>query len=333
MNRLTIATVTKNCLEYTKLFVDSLNRWGDIPYQLIVVDNNSDDGTKSWLSGLRNGEVIINRLNRGFGPGNNQAFKLSNTEYFLGLNNDTVIFPQFLSRLLEFADHHQEFAEFGFASNCIGAKNPWTGRMINEELKELNLEAETPGKIVAKYFPDPNTFTIKYRSENPGCIEMETPPHFTGGWGFLVRTEAVKKSEGLFDPQFRTGFWEDVDLSWRLAEAGYRICHINSLYLHHFTHVSFKANKLKYSDRTYSRRNALKFARKWSDTIRRYLSGEFESGKNLKQICHSIHIFGVFMGRDRNDWEKLEQSLKDEFIGLGVNFADLLISISKRDTS
>jgi glycosyltransferase involved in cell wall biosynthesis len=54
--------VTHNQLDYTKLCVDSVERHTREPYELIVVDNGSTDGTVEWVKGI--GETIEDRGSR-----------------------------------------------------------------------------------------------------------------------------------------------------------------------------------------------------------------------------------------------------------------------------
>ncbi|HEX7593845.1 MAG TPA: glycosyltransferase family 2 protein, partial [Anaerolineae bacterium] len=78
-------------------------------FEIIVVDNDSRDGTiemlKAEFPAVR---VIVNDHNAGFTRPSNQALKVSGGRYALLLNNDTVILPDALDRLVEFADAHPE---------------------------------------------------------------------------------------------------------------------------------------------------------------------------------------------------------------------------------
>lgn len=294
---LTIAVVTYNSWEYTEFFLDSLQQHADVPFTLIVVDNQSTDGTQEKLLARKDiDEVILNDTNMGFGPANNQVFAKTKTPYFLGLNNDTAIGPGFLSALLDYAHQHEDYAEFGVHSNCIGAQDPETGEEVNQ-LMDTGLP-----QIGAfqKYMAARPSFMTDFAKKNPGLSEFICPPHFIGGWGFLVRTDAVKKAGGLFDERFEIGFWEDVDLSWRLGAAGYQVGLINELYLHHFTHVSFNdsAELLDRSDKKISQANSLRFAKKWDVELRTILQEQFAKGKSLDDIRKDVFIMNAYFKKD-----------------------------------
>src|SRR5438309_1834952 len=113
MAEITIAAVTYNCLDYTKLFLESLKKSTIIPYHLIIVDNHSTDVTPEFLATLPDVELILNKRNLGFGRAHNQAFKRTKTPFYLGLNNDVIVFPGMIDALLSLAKDNPEYSEFG----------------------------------------------------------------------------------------------------------------------------------------------------------------------------------------------------------------------------
>lgn len=283
--RLTISVVTYNALPFTKAFLESLDTHkGDIPYNLTVVDNASSDDTPEFLKD--NAVIthpILNKENAGYGPAHNQVFETCDTEYFLVLNNDVLVFPNFLERLIDFADAHPEVAQFGVHSNCINAKSPYTNALISDETKLLNLD-DNPSALGSTYFSNPAQFVNDFAKKNSGGSLVACPPELIGGWCFLVRTHAVRDVGGLFDPRFEVGYYEDTDLSWRLGSAGYKIMQIHELYIHHFDHASFKAAAHERSQKATSAANAIRFARKWSDTIRQLLLEQLAAGKSYDEL-------------------------------------------------
>jgi len=326
--RLTIAIVTFNSLEYTKFFLENIKRNVRVPYELIIIDNNSTDGTKEFLSELSDATLILNKRNLGFGQANNQAFARCRTEYFLGVNNDTVIFPGFIEHILSFADGHPRYGELGVHSNCIGAKDPATKKDIGKELKKLEKQGTTPFEAFNYYFPDQKSFYDLFKNSNSSVQNIRVPPNFIGGWCFLVRRKSIKQIGGLFDRRFKVGFWEDVDLSWRIARAGLKIGLLRGAYIHHFTHVSFNQSKknLRKTDHAISRNNGLKFAEKWSDDIRNVLKREFNKNRSIKQVMARNFILRVYFIKAVKETPKFEEKLITEFVSkLNVNFRDFLL--------
>lgn len=330
--KITIALATFNSSDYTKFFLKNLKKNVQTPYELIIVDNNSTDGTKEFLSNLKDTKVILNKRNLGFGPANNQAFSKCKTEYFMGVNNDTVIFPGFIEHMLNFMDTHPKYGELGCHSNCIGAKNPITKRGINKEIEDLQKTTLSVFEAFDKYFPDQNKFYNDFMNKNPRIQNIVVPPNFIGGWCFLVRTKDTKKIGKLFDKRFKIGFWEDVDLSWRIANTGLKIGLLQGAYIHHFNHSSFNASKdkLPKSDHAISKQNGLLFVEKWSDTIKQVLKKYFDDGKNLKQIMTKNFIFKVYFRKANKEIPEFEKKLKENFVyKLGVSVKDFLTIIKR----
>ena len=74
-----------------------------ITFEIIVIDNNSPDGSVAMLEGLARRhpqvKVIKNKENLGFGQANNQGMKISRGRYILLLNSDTKVLDNALGEL------------------------------------------------------------------------------------------------------------------------------------------------------------------------------------------------------------------------------------------
>jgi GT2 family glycosyltransferase len=97
---ISIVVVTFNSLRFSKECLSSIRNQNYRRWELIVIDNNSTDGTVEFLrsSGLRN--VVFNQKNTGFAAAQNQGIKLSSGEWVLALNPDVVLASTFLAELV-----------------------------------------------------------------------------------------------------------------------------------------------------------------------------------------------------------------------------------------
>jgi GT2 family glycosyltransferase len=99
-----------NCLKSIKKFTDYPN------YEVIVVDQGSTDGSieiiKKEFSWVR---LVKNKKNVGFSEGNNQGFRKAKGEYFIMLNNDTLVTKDWLTSLVETIENNNNVA-------CVGSK-------------------------------------------------------------------------------------------------------------------------------------------------------------------------------------------------------------------
>ena len=91
-------------LEFTRQCI-SARHYTRPPWELIVIDNGSTDGTAAYLSGVQDATavpvtVISNRENRGFPAAINQGLQQARGEYLVLLNNDVVVTDAWLDQLV-----------------------------------------------------------------------------------------------------------------------------------------------------------------------------------------------------------------------------------------
>ncbi len=88
-----------------------------IDYELIVVDNNSHDKSREFLSQIDLGpvktQIIFNNHNSGYAAGNNQAIKLAKGEYIFICNPDIIILPGAIETLYSYLKSHSEVGMVG----------------------------------------------------------------------------------------------------------------------------------------------------------------------------------------------------------------------------
>jgi glycosyltransferase involved in cell wall biosynthesis len=101
----TIIVPCWNEVEFTQQCLAALRRHTREPWELIVVDNGSTDGTATYLAGVRDMAavpvtVISNTTNLGFPAAVNQGLRLARGEYLVLLNNDVVVTDAWLDQLV-----------------------------------------------------------------------------------------------------------------------------------------------------------------------------------------------------------------------------------------
>jgi GT2 family glycosyltransferase len=107
MSNYTVTFATLNCLDYTKQCVGSLLASGVDARRIVAVDNASTDGTQSYLQKSGLGAAIFNRQNLSCGAAWNQGILAQQSEWTIVMNNDIVVAPGFVQRLIEFATTNQ----------------------------------------------------------------------------------------------------------------------------------------------------------------------------------------------------------------------------------
>lgn len=233
-----IVILTFNQLEYTKKCIDSIRQYTKKnEYEIIIVDNNSTDGTNSWLKEQQDIKTIFNKENIGFPKGCNQGIAVSTGDNILLLNNDVIVTSNWLDNLVQCL----------YSENEIGAVGPITNNVSNYQAISVNYHSETEMQLFAETV---NRFNPKMWEERLKLV----------GFCLLIK-RSVLEQVGLLDEQFSPGNFEDDDLSYRIRLAGFRLILCKDTFIHHFGSVSFKQDNSRYA--ALLKENGNKFADKW----------------------------------------------------------------------
>lgn len=220
------------------------------PWDLIVVDNASTDGTAEWVVpplNVRGGEegllsrglfVIRNATNLGFAAGNNVGIRKAladGVEYVVLLNQDTVVEPNWLTELIRVADNDTTIGAVQARLMLHGKKD-----IVNSLGNEIHfLGFGYSGGYGMTYQPSPVR-----RGEGEVAIREITYP---SGAAVLYRAKALH-DVGLLDESFFM-YHEDLDLGWRLWRAGWRSVLAPEAVVYHKYEFSRSITKYYYMER------------------------------------------------------------------------------------
>lgn len=242
MKRIAVILLSYNSLEETtKPCLESIYTVrNNAVFEVVFVDNFSTDGTRPYLSGVESKyprlKVILNDRNYGYAAGNNIGIKALDTDYYILLNNDTVVTDFWLDKLVEFMEQHPDVGMAGPVSNAVG----------NEQV--IHLEADNEKDII--------------RAGEAWAERCVGDYFYTSMLGFFC--VAVRKkvfdTVGMLDENFGIGMFEDDDFCLRVIQKGFKLACVEDVFIYHKGNVSFKNSGISYNDIFY--RNLKKFEAK-----------------------------------------------------------------------
>ena len=207
--------------------------------EVSVVDNNSVDGSAGevrqkfpWV------KLIENRENVGFAKANNQALAVSSGRYILLLNPDTVVEEDTFSKCISFMDSHPDAGALGV--KMIDGK----GAFLPESKRAL----PTPWVSFYKMFGLSRLFprSRRYARYHLGHLDRDQthPVDVLAGAFMFLRKETLEKTGYLDESFFMYG--EDIDLSYRISQAGYHNYYFPESTIIHYKGESTKKGSLNY---------------------------------------------------------------------------------------
>jgi len=183
--------------------------------------------------------------NYGFAEGNNIAIRLvlrrTVPDYFLLLNNDTIVDPHFLAELVDVAE----------ADSRIGFVGP---KILRYDCRGRNDIIDFAGGLVS--MRKGHSYKIGENEADSGQYDQSKSVDYAEGSCLLVRTEVIRKI-GLLDARFFT-YWEEADWCRRGFEAGYKSVYAPNARIWHKGASSGRQLSLIY----YGTRNSILFVKK-----------------------------------------------------------------------
>ena len=212
--------ITINCLK--SIFQDKGLK--EIPYEIIIIDNDSKDDSVSQIKKLKSSlkiknfelKIIENKFNGGFGKANNQGIKIANGNYVLLLNSDTIILHSAISQTLNWLCSHPESsictAQLLNKDKTIQASGGFFPNLLNVFTWCLNLD-DLPlfNKIVKPFHPHTPNF---YTHDN-FYLKDHQQDWVTGAF-MMIRSSHLKPVSGFDENYFMYG--EEVELSYRIKK-------------------------------------------------------------------------------------------------------------------
>ena len=238
--KLSIIIVNYNVKYFVEQCIHSIQKAvNGLSTEIFVVDNNSVDGSVRMIrEKFPDVHLIENKDNKGFSKANNQAIRKAKGEYILVLNPDTILEDDTLTKCVKFMDEHPDAG--GLGVKMIDGK----GKFLPESKRGLPSPSVAFFKMFgfSSLFPRSKTFN-KYHLGYLDKDKTHSVDVLAGA--YMMLRKSVLNKIGLLDEDFFM-YGEDIDLSYRITQAGYKNYYFPGTRIIHYKGESTKKSSLNY---------------------------------------------------------------------------------------
>ncbi|MDD3138675.1 MAG: glycosyltransferase [Lachnospiraceae bacterium] len=211
-----------NKMDYTRGCLESIRSYTkNVSYEIIVIDNGSDDDTIQYLKEQKDIQLVLNEVNKGFAGGCNQGIQAAKGKYILLLNNDTIVTKNWLFNMVSLLENNDDIAMTGPLTNATVGK-----QMIEvpygDDMEKMQRFAEN----------------IALQECNPWRTLRLV------AFCLLIRRSVIDEI-GMLDEKFVVGNYEDDDFNIRMLLADKKAYICRNSFIHHFMNVSFQQKDMK----------------------------------------------------------------------------------------
>lgn len=210
MNKVTVIIPNYNGLRFMEPCLEALKQQNFKEFDLLVVDNGSQDGSTEWLR-KRGIPAIFLDSNTGFSGAVNTGIRAVSTPYVILLNNDTVPFPDYVGELVRCLDR---FPEVFSASS----------KMIQLYHRDLMDDAGDMYSVLG--------WAYQRGVGQPSSGYQRACQVFAACAGAAIYRREVFEEIGYFD-ESHFAYLEDIDVGYRAKIHGYRNVYCPTAKIYH----------------------------------------------------------------------------------------------------
>jgi GT2 family glycosyltransferase len=267
---ISVITAVYNQLAVNRLFMDSLRRYTHHPYELIIIDNGSTDGSAEFFE-QQGAAVIRNGGNYSYPHCQNQGIATARYDYLAFLNNDLIVSPDWDRHLVDSMQHNQLDV-----ITCCGIEQVES----HAETRKLRRRWQLIKNMVSLFGVSETSLrrmhSLMYRGDWTGFSERRYRDwRLQVKEGFVGNTVMMKRSAidkiGLWDERIQGA---DFDLYLRTKERSLQYGDMKPVhvaldtYIHHYIRLTFKAGYPPFKDAA----NLIPLDQKWAPEQRASLT-------------------------------------------------------------
>ncbi len=218
--RTAVVILNWNGRKYMEQFLPSLIQYSSGEAEIIVADNASNDDSISFLeTNFPSIRIIRNASNEGFARGYNLALKQVEADYYILLNSDIEVTPDWIHPVINMMEKDPS----------IAACQPKIRSYIDRSKFEY---AGAAGGFIDKYgYPFCRGRMFQSIEEDLGQYDDAIEIFWATGACMFVRADLFHQSGGLDEDFF--AHMEEIDLCWRLKNLGYKIMYCPQSVVYH----------------------------------------------------------------------------------------------------
>ncbi len=219
-----------------------------IPYEVIIIDDFSADGSFEVLSKIRGLRIYLNNENQGFIKSCNYGANFADGQYIHFLNNDTEVLEGWLDSLYQ---TFHDLDEVGL----VGSKLIYPDGSLQEA-----------GGIVWRDGSAWN-FGRNQNADLPMFNYLREVDYCSGASIMIPRT--IFNSVGGFDELYSPAYYEDTDLAFKIRKLGFRVIYQPLSEVFHLEGASC-GKEISTGVKSFQVINAKKFYTRWSETLQNH---------------------------------------------------------------
>ena len=236
-----LVIVNYNSLHYLSDCLTALHRYTPQPYQIIVVDNASNDGSVSYLQGRGGIETIFNLENRGYAVACNQGIRQGKNPYVVLLNPDVKVTK-------------------GWWEPLLAAVRPSDVAVVGPKM------ANSQGLLVGAGVTSWDELTrprFWLQPDRPGLFTKPEECITVGGACYLIK-RALIPVLGYFDERYFL-YFEETDYSINAVLKGYKVIFNPLSVVYH--EVGGSSSESHSKRLVYFQESQRRFVQKWAGRI------------------------------------------------------------------
>ncbi len=293
-----------NKIEYTLTCLTSIYEYtGPLSYEIIIVDDNSSDTTRSISEQVQGLKYLRNDNNLGYIRSCNIGAEAATGEYLVFLNNDTVVTEGWVEELVRTFQLEQSAGIVGPKLISPNSRLQEAGGIVWRDGSAWNYgKGDDPAKPQYNYVRK-----VDYCSG--ACFAIP---------GYLF------KELGGFDRRYVPAYYEDTDIAFKVKDAGKDVFYQPLSEIIHFEGITCGTNT-NYGVKSYQRINQSKFFERWKHTLKKHRPYnsfvEIEKERSINK--YALIIDATTMTPDQDAGSVIACNYMKIFISLGykITFA------------